>query len=802
MASSCSRAVTRRSVTLLTDNNLSLHGVNAASLSVIDNITVYARRTTMAVSPRLLLCLLAVVVCTTVCGQTPCNTGPQCANNGLCIDSTCYCCSNGATMNFEGNNDCTCSGGSDPCAGVSCGSYGSCSNGQCQCTNGYSGSSCQTAPANPCANVNCGSYGTCSNGACDCSSGYSGSNCQTPPTTDPCVNMYCGTFGTCFNGQCQCSDGYSGSNCLTAPQSCTCSGCTSQFTNIAFNNQQNFVGQCNAGPGGNYIGITTVNVASTDGSQFRVFTRDVASPYNIYVAGSALSSTTCYDMVQSTTESWTVMADEWQFAVEVLCDTPSGCNVEYDVQGWGCYINNDPTYPGASASVSMTTATVYSWQLAGSGSCSATCGGGTQQLTYQCEDGFGDVINSAQCSGLTQPPQTSTCNTLACSTYSWGTSDWSSCSVTCGSGTQTRTVTCQSSSGDTVSDSYCTDSVPASSQPCSSAACTAPTGTSYCICSCCEGNGCTQSMVGYAPNTGCSDDCGSLCRSSFYQQCPAIGEAGVVSGSCQAETDQQQPGTSSTDGSSKSGGLAGPAIVGIIFAALVPLVAAIAVYLCWINKSFCFARHKPTAGVAVPLPATQLQRMSPPIAVKRTPQSSEGTKKHIKRHSVAAMEMVQNAQKKGQQRDAAADPPPSATQPQQPLPGYAYPLYQPNPNVMYPPHGLHQPPFMPMSGQMATMVAAGEGFGTPLPPNMQGVPMYHPFGATPPPGFYPPPPHSYPQPAMLSPTEPATTMSANTLSPVSTAAMSQKSQLPPIKSHKHKHSKKSSRSERPKHDEQ
>ncbi len=61
----------------------------------------------------------------------------------------------------------------DPCAGVSCGAYGYCSNGGCVCSNGYSGPSC-SVPPNPCANVNCGSHGSCVSGTCSCTGGYSG----------------------------------------------------------------------------------------------------------------------------------------------------------------------------------------------------------------------------------------------------------------------------------------------------------------------------------------------------------------------------------------------------------------------------------------------------------------------------------------------------------------------------------------------------------------------------------------------------------------------------------------------------
>lgn len=50
--------------------------------------------------------------------------------------------------------------------------------------------------------------------------------------------------------------------------------------------------------------------------------------------------------------------------------------------------------------------------------------------------------------------------------YSWYTSGWSSCSNSCGSGTQSRTVYCRRSDGAQVSDSYCSGSKPARSQNC------------------------------------------------------------------------------------------------------------------------------------------------------------------------------------------------------------------------------------------------------------------------------------------------------------------------------------------------
>jgi hypothetical protein len=50
--------------------------------------------------------------------------------------------------------------------------------------------------------------------------------------------------------------------------------------------------------------------------------------------------------------------------------------------------------------------------------------------------------------------------------YSWSSGTWGSCSVSCGSGTNTRTVECKRSDGVSVGDSYCGGTKPAISQSC------------------------------------------------------------------------------------------------------------------------------------------------------------------------------------------------------------------------------------------------------------------------------------------------------------------------------------------------
>ena len=43
---------------------------------------------------------------------------------------------------------------------------------------------CEASQESPCAGVECGAHGACDGGSCACTDGYTGTNCDTPPVCD------------------------------------------------------------------------------------------------------------------------------------------------------------------------------------------------------------------------------------------------------------------------------------------------------------------------------------------------------------------------------------------------------------------------------------------------------------------------------------------------------------------------------------------------------------------------------------------------------------------------------------------
>ncbi|XP_067336510.1 papilin isoform X1 [Channa argus] len=84
----------------------------------------------------------------------------------------------------------------------------------------------------------------------------------------------------------------------------------------------------------------------------------------------------------------------------------------------------------------------YYWSFGSWSTCSRECGSGYQSRVVFCTIG-NDAYPDHLCASLLRPQSNRTCNPHPCpQTHSWRTGEWSSCSVTCGGGSQQRSVQC------------------------------------------------------------------------------------------------------------------------------------------------------------------------------------------------------------------------------------------------------------------------------------------------------------------------------------------------------------------------
>ncbi|XP_061600031.1 papilin [Cololabis saira] len=160
------------------------------------------------------------------------------------------------------------------------------------------------------------------------------------------------------------------------------------------------------------------------------------------------------------------------------------CGSGYQSRLVFCTVDNEayPDYLCASLSRPQSNRTcnpqacpqVRSWKTGDWNACSVTCGGGSQVRSVQCvsHDASGPrVVDDATCAAYAEaPPALQTCNMHKCVEYH--VSEWSACSVSCGSGEQTREVTCTGSGGMMLEESSCSTLLrPTTVQPCEMPAC-------------------------------------------------------------------------------------------------------------------------------------------------------------------------------------------------------------------------------------------------------------------------------------------------------------------------------------------
>eukprot|EP01006_Ploeotia_vitrea_P034698 TRINITY_DN65790_c14_g1_i2.p1 TRINITY_DN65790_c14_g1~~TRINITY_DN65790_c14_g1_i2.p1 ORF type:complete len:1985 (+),score=893.63 TRINITY_DN65790_c14_g1_i2:504-5957(+) len=137
------------------------------------------------------------------------------------------------------------------------------------------------------------------------------------------------------------------------------------------------------------------------------------------------------------------------------------------------YCSNAGAKPASSQACNTGPCATYEWVTGAWSSCSVTCGGGTETRTVQCKNTADNTVAASESSCTATKPQSSrSCNTGPCPTYSWETGGWGACTVSCGGGTHSRTVTCKSSTGESVDDNKCTETKPATSESCNTQACT------------------------------------------------------------------------------------------------------------------------------------------------------------------------------------------------------------------------------------------------------------------------------------------------------------------------------------------
>lgn len=84
------------------------------------------------------------------------------------------------------------------------------------------------------------------------------------------------------------------------------------------------------------------------------------------------------------------------------------------------------------------------WRVGEQSVCSVSCGMGVAVRSVRCvqsEGGVERVVEEERCDPGNKPPVTAPCFTQVCS-FHWDVHEWSECSVSCGDGIQSRTVSC------------------------------------------------------------------------------------------------------------------------------------------------------------------------------------------------------------------------------------------------------------------------------------------------------------------------------------------------------------------------
>jgi hypothetical protein len=147
--------------------------------------------------------------------------------------------------------------------------------------------------------------------------------------------------------------------------------------------------------------------------------------------------------------------------------SPSGCGNVTQTRTATCKRSDGTTVsntycgtPVTSQSGTSYSSCTYAFEY-GSWSTPSGCGTVTETRTAQCRRSDGTLVSNSNCG---TPVTTQSGTSTATCTYTANLGAWGTCSNSCGTGTQTRSVSCTRSDGATVANSNCGS--PATSQSC------------------------------------------------------------------------------------------------------------------------------------------------------------------------------------------------------------------------------------------------------------------------------------------------------------------------------------------------